>query len=116
MNQMIKVHKIYLDILDQIFEIEKKVETIGESNSISRNLLRIKEVFENMEIDGGLIYHNPIGELYKETRTDLEATIAGPSAENLIVTEVIKPIIRYKKGGVTIIARKGIVIVESNNK
>lgn len=116
MNQMIKVPKIYLDILDQIFEIEKKVEGISETNTISRNLSRIKEVFENMEVDGGLIYHNPMGEVYKDTRTDLEATIAGASAENLIISEVIKPIIRYKKGGVTIIARKGIVIVESNNK
>lgn len=115
MNDQIKVPKIYLELLDQIFEIEKKVEAIGESNSISRNISRMKEIFEHLEPDGGLIYQNPIGEIYNETRTDIEVSIAGNSAENLVVTEVIKPIIRYKKGGITIIARKGIAIAESKS-
>ena len=66
--------------------------------------------------DGGLIYQNPIGEKFNETRTDLEASIAGNSAENLVVTEVIKPIIRLRTNtGVTTIVRKGVVVVESKN-
>ncbi|MBB5639109.1 hypothetical protein HDE68_005047 [Pedobacter cryoconitis] len=113
MNESVKVPKIYLDILDQVFEIEKKVEGLTESNSIGRNISRLKETFENLEVDGGLIYHNPIGEAYSDTRTDLEASIAGNSAENLVVTEVIKPIIRYRKGGVNLIVRKGVVVAES---
>ena len=53
---------------------------------------------------------------YNETRTDLEASIAGNSAENLIVTEVIKPIIRLRtSSGTTTIVRKGIVVVESRS-
>ena len=39
--QQFKLHdgqKIYLDMLNQIFEIEKKIEWIEESNSIGRNL------------------------------------------------------------------------------
>jgi hypothetical protein len=115
MNEQIKVPKIYIDLLDQVFELEKKVESLMESNSISRNVSRIKEIFEHLEVDGGLIYHNPIGEPYNETRTDIEASIAGNSADNLIISEVIKPIIRYRKGGITLIARKGIVVAESKS-
>jgi hypothetical protein len=113
MNEQIKIPKIYIDLLDQVFEIEKKVDSISETNSIGRNVNRIKEIFEHLEPDGGLLFHNPIGEAYNETRTDIDASIAGASAENLIITEVIKPIIRYRKGGVSLIARKGIVVVES---
>lgn len=116
MNQILKVPKFYLDLLDQVYEIEKKVSGLNEPNTISRNISRMKEVFENMDDEGGLVFHNPLGEVYRDTRTDVDATIAGHSAENLFITEVIKPIIRYKKGGTSMIARKGIVIVESKKK
>jgi hypothetical protein len=115
MNEQIKVPKIFIEMLDQIFEIEKKVESLTEFNSISRNVGRLKEIFEQLEVDGGLFYHNPIGETYNETRTDLEASISGDSADNLVITEVIKPIVRYRKGGITLITRKGIVVATSKS-
>lgn len=115
MNEQIKVPKIYIDLLDQIFEIEKKVESLTEVNSIGRNVSRLKEMFEQLEVDGGLTFHNPIGEPYETSRTDVEATVAGNSADNLVITEVIKPIVRYRKGGITLIARKGVVVVESKS-
>jgi hypothetical protein len=114
MNEKITMPKVYIDLLDQIFEIEKKLESISESNSIGRNVNRMKEYFENLTPDCGLIYQSSIGELYNETRTDLEASIAGSSSDNLVVTEVIKPIIRLRtNGGATTIVRKGVVVVES---
>jgi hypothetical protein len=113
----ITIDKRMVEILDQVFEIERKLESISELNSIRRNVNRIKEMFEYLAADGGLIYQNPLGEPYNETRTDLEASIAGNSADNLIITEVIKPIIRWRtNNGVTTIARKGVVIVESKVK
>ncbi|MCB0538021.1 hypothetical protein [uncultured Draconibacterium sp.] len=116
MNNSISVSKKYIEILDQVFEIEKKLDSISEPNSIGRNVNRLKEYFEYLMPDGGLIYQNPIGEKFNETRTDLEASIAGNSAENLVVTEVIKPIIRLRTNtGVTTIVRKGVVVVESKN-
>jgi len=116
MNNSISVSKKYIEILDQVFEIEKKIDSISEPNSIGRNVNRLKEYFEYLMPDGGLIYQNPIGEKFNETRTDLEASIAGNSAENLVVTEVIKPIIRLRTNtGVTTIVRKGVVVVESKN-
>ena len=116
-----KQYKPYFELLDELFEIERKLENIEESNSISRNLNKMKDIFEtslfssSTSSDIGLIYHNPIGESYNETRSDLEASIAGNSTENLVITEVIKPIIRRKSGENTFIVRKGVVVVESKN-
>jgi len=116
-----KQYKPYFELLDQLFEIERKLENIEESNSISRNLNKMKDIFEtnlfssSTSSEIGFTYDNPIGESYNETRLDLEASIAGNSTENLVIKEVIKPIIRYKSGGSTLIARKGVVVVESKN-
>jgi CTP:phosphocholine cytidylyltransferase-like protein len=113
----IAIDKRMVEILDQVFEIEKKLECLSEANSINRNVSRLKEMFEYLTADGGLIYQNPLGEPYNETRTDLEASIAGKNTDNLVVTEVIKPIIRWRtSSGATTIARKGVVIVESKVK
>ena len=121
MNKHLSIPKPYSELLDQLFEIERKIENIKETNSISRNINNMKSIFENInssatESNVGLIYHNPIGEPYNETRLDLEASIAGESTEDLIIKEVIKPIIRYKQGESTFIVRKGVVIVESKNR
>ncbi len=121
MEPNFKQYKAYFELLDQLFEIERKLENIEETNSISRNLNKMKDIFEtnlfssSTSSDIGFTYHNPIGEPYNETRLDVEASIAGNSTENLVIKEVIKPIIRYKSGGSTLIARKGVVVVESKN-
>jgi hypothetical protein len=114
MNNTISIPQKYVEILDHVFEIEKKLDSISAPNSIGRNVNRIKECFEYLMPDSGLIYQNPLGEHFNETRTDLEASIAGNSTDNLVVTEVIKPIIRLRtNSGVTTIVRKGVVVVES---
>ena len=117
-----KQYKHYFELLDQLFEIERKLESIEQRNSISRNLNKMKDIFESSLFSSGtssqlgFIYHNPIDEPYKETRLDVEATISGDSTEDLYIKEVIKPIIRCRSGASTIIARKGVVIVESLNR
>ena len=118
MQELVKIPAPYRELLDQVFEIERKLSLIQEENSIGRNINKIKAVFEGLlstdaEPDTGFTYHDPIGEDYNETRTDLEASIAGDSTENLVVTEVIKPILRYRKGNSSIIVRKGVVVVQS---
>lgn len=109
--------KEFMFILNQLFEIERKVDKIQESNSIHRNIKRLKEYFENGILDNqlGISYHNPIGEKFDETRTDCEASIAGKSTENLVITEVIKPIIRIHQGGRTKIIQRAVVVVKSKN-
>ncbi|QEM03146.1 hypothetical protein DIU31_006270 [Mucilaginibacter rubeus] len=117
MQEQVKLPKLYLDILNQVFEIEKKLSQIKEPNSIQRNVNRLKESFENMKSNisnepMNIIYKDPIGEDYNETRTDCEASIAGITTENLVIVEVIKPIIYCQFGGQNIIAQKGVVVVE----
>lgn len=98
----------FIRIINQIFEIEKKANKLQETNSIGRNFRRIKQELEEM----GIRYHNPTGEAYDETRTDCEASISGTSTQSLVITEVIKPIIRLEKDGFTQIIQRGIVVVE----
>jgi hypothetical protein len=103
----IEVSKWALGIVNNVYEIERKLVLHGDSAQLSRNVNRLKELIKEM----GLIYEDPFGQPFKETRTDLEASISGASTENLHVTEVIKPIIR-EAGGLSMIVQKGIVIVE----
>jgi len=113
--QTIKVPKQYLFMLNQLFEIEQKIGKIQEPNSVHRNIDRLKDFFETEALSEGqgLVFHNPIGEKFDETRTDCEATISGTGHDNLEIIEVIKPIIYVKYGQTQMIAQKGIVIVQS---
>jgi hypothetical protein len=123
MNEHIRVPQKYLDVINQVFEIEKKLAQIQENNSISRNINKIKEMFETeflkdtfSQQDLGFVYHNPIGEPYNETRTDCEASISGTDTENLEIIEVIKPIIFLKQGGIKRMVQKAVVIAQSKTQ
>src|SRR3989339_867576 len=109
MQQQINIPKIFLFILNQLFEIEQKVAKLSEPNSIQRNIDKLKELFKDslLSENVGLELHNPIGEEYNETRTDCEASISGESTENLKIVEVIKPIIRLRKDSLNTIVQKG---------
>lgn len=100
-----------LTLLNQLFEIEKKLSATETSdpNNCLRNIAKIKDALEEL----GLFYEDPTGQSFKETRTDLEATISGTGTDNLRVVEVIKPIIREGKRDLSRVSQKGIVIVES---
>ena len=117
----VKVPQSYLDFMNQIFEIEKKVVNIKEENSIQRNLNKMKGILEEEFFKGsstiGLTFHNPLGESYSDTRTDCEATIAGTGVENLEIIEVIKPIIFYayqeNEKVIKVIVQPAVVIAQS---
>jgi hypothetical protein len=116
----VKVPQAYLDIVNQVFEIEKKAKNIKEDNSIQRNINKINGLLEEGFFkDVGLTYHNPLGESYTDTRTDCEATIAGTEVENLEIIEVIKPIIFYayqeNEKVIKVIVQPAVVIVQSKN-
>ncbi len=97
-----------LNILNQVFEISKKLKDNPAERSISRNLQRISTAFE----DAGYKVHDPLNEVYDETRLDCEARIAGETANNLYISEVIKPIIYLHDNGQNHIVQKAIVIAE----
>ena len=119
----IKVPQCYLDLINQIFEIEKKLANLKDENSIQRNINKIKTNIEcelfKFNQDASFTYHNPIGEDYSETRTDCEATISGNNFDNLEIIEVIKPIVfcsirdgsNFKKT----IVQQAVVVVKSKS-
>ncbi|MGB5069774.1 MAG: hypothetical protein WBO28_02375 [Flavobacteriales bacterium] len=122
MQDQTKVPQKYLDLINQVFEIEKKALAMQEQNSISRNINKIKEMIEHeffspetSQQSVGFIYHNPVGESYNETRTDCEASISGTSTDNLEIIEVIKPIIFLKQGGIKRMVQKAVIVAQSKN-
>ena len=116
----IEIHKPFLTLLNHLYEIECKTSGLEDFKKISRNIERMKNVFRS-EInatgpDTGLYYEDPMGQSCDETRNDLDASISGESTEDLIVVDVIKPIIRYGSNRNSIVVQKGVVVVESNTK
>lgn len=104
------IPKYILVVLNQLYELEQKLKKQSDPANLSRNLGKMKDAFA----EEGLVYEDPIGQPFRETRTELDATIAGSSTEDLIVVEVIKPIIRASAGdGRSQIVQRGVVIVES---
>jgi len=127
MEIRIQIPKSILVVLNQIYELEEKLKKQGAPTNLTRNINKIKDALadEGLPISDasgghtsiGLAYEDPMGQPFKETRTDLEATIAGSGTEKLVVVEVIKPIIRAIRrdgaGEFSSVVQKGVVIVES---
>ena len=119
-KQEVNVPKLYLTLLNHLYEIERKTSGLEDFKKISRNIERMKDAFKT-ELNGtvddtGLTYEDPMGQPYNETRIDLEANISGEGTDNLVVVDVIKPIIRLESAnqGLSRVVQKGVVIVESN--
>ncbi len=89
------------EVINQLSALELK---LNQSETYQRYFARCKQSFEEM----GITYYAPVNEKYNETRTDVEANITGNETKNLIITQVIKPVI-VKEGT---IVQRGIVIVE----
>ena len=94
-------------LFNQIFELERKASRLPDGDSLLRQVRRMKELFEE---DFHLTYEDPTGQPFSETRTDVEARLAGHSAENLVIVETLKPIIRFSLGPTSSIVQRGIVV------
>ena len=90
---------------NQLFALKGKV-------SHDRSLYRHVERMERALASLGLLIHDPLGEPYDETRTDCEASIAGESVHNLVVVEVIKPIVYQQAGTWRQLLQPGVVVVQ----
>src|SRR5690349_12848833 len=114
---VISIPKSTFTILNQLQEMEQKLKKQGDSAELGRNISRIRAVFQEGvpcgdELHVRLVYVDPTGEPYRETRTDVDAMITGESTDDLLITEVIKPIIRaIVREGVFRVVQKGVVIV-----
>jgi hypothetical protein len=98
-----------LTVLNQIYELERKLNTCGDPVNGLRNVSRIKDALENF----GVFYEDPTGQSFEETRTDVEASIAGTSTEHLVVVQVLKPIVRAGPREHSRVIQRGIVVVEA---
>lgn len=98
---------LWIKMANLVFELEKKMTATGAVTSFKRNIDRMKAVLE----EAGLVSLNPIGESYNETRTDLEASIAGSGSGPLKVLDVIKPVVYTNQEGRLSLIQKGVVIV-----
>lgn len=101
--------------MNQVYEMEQKLKKSGDSANLQRNISKIAHAFHEL----GLEYEDPMGQHFSETRTDLDATIAGANSENLFVVEVVKPIIRYSGNSpdeFSRVVQKGIVIVKAQEE
>jgi hypothetical protein len=98
-----------IKIINQVFEMEKKVAAKPEMSGLQRNIDRIKTVFEEM----GFTYHNPAGEKYSETRTDCDASITGELKDNMVIADVVKPVIFETGDAGKLIIQKAVVLVQN---
>ena len=97
-----------IQIINQLSEIKQKIVAENLEKKFERNFNRI---FSTLEDDGFIIQY-PLGEKYNETRTDCEASIVGEASENMLITQVLKPLIYKKSNDEISLIQKAIVIVE----
>ena len=100
-------------LLNQIFETERKAIQLTDGENVLRQVRRMKELFEE---DFHLTYEDPTGQPFNETRTDVEGRVAGDSADNLVIIETLKPVIRFSHGPTSSIVQKGIVVAGTRTK
>ena len=108
----IEAPKWVLTLLNNLYEIERKLSLHGDPGNAGKNVEKIKDFCR----EEGFFYEDPLAQPFMETRTDLEATISGQGTENLVVAEVIKPIIRIGRAELSWVIQRGIVIVQSKEK
>jgi hypothetical protein len=100
--------QLWIRMANLIFELEKKLAA-NESPAVKRSFERMKAVLE----EAGITMLNPMGENYQETRTDLEASLVSPPKGQLVILDVIKPIVYTHHDQGKALLQKGVVIVGS---
>ncbi len=113
MKQNIEIPKYVMVVLNQVFEIEKKLASLDDREKLSRPLEKIKTAFDSEDMQ--FLIDDPIAQKYDITRTDVETTIVGIGHDNLKIIEVFKPIIKITSNGVSRVIQKGVVIASSTD-
>lgn len=113
--QLAPVPKPLLTALNQVYELEQRIAKHGDSCNLGRHIERMKDAFEEL----GLVYEDPMGQRVSETRTDLEVSIAGTRTENLVIVEVIKPVIRVVDRGMpgfSKVVQRGVAVAKATEE
>jgi hypothetical protein len=107
---VIEVPKWALTAMNNLSEMERKISISGDPSNLKRNIERIRDALEG---EVRIFFEDPMGQPFNETRTDLDATITGTGTDDLVVVEVLKPIVRVGTREYSRVVQKGIVFVES---
>ena len=99
---------IPLNVLNQVFELQQKINGLPDAPSFERNFNRLFTLFE----EEGYLLQNPLQEVYTESRTDCEASIVGQPSSKMKITKVLKPAIYQKTEARLQLVQKAVVIVE----
>lgn len=98
-----------LQIINQLFEMQQKLAQENMNQKFERNFNRLFNIFE----EEGYLIKNPEGEKYSDARTDCEINIVGREGKNMVITQVVKPVIYKQENGAVTLVQKGIVMVEN---
>jgi hypothetical protein len=111
-SPMLAVPRWVLSILNNAFEIERKLAKHGDPGNALRNIEKLKAALAEADF----FFEDPMDQPFRETRTDLEASISGTGTDDLVVVEVIKPIVRFGNRDSSRVVQKGIVVVQSRGQ
>lgn len=98
----------FIQLINQLTEIENKINQDNLMSKYERNFNRIHGLLE----EEGYIFKYPVGEKYRESSADYEANIVGKEGKDMTITQVIKPVIYKKDPDKITLIQKGIIIVE----
>jgi hypothetical protein len=98
-----------LGIINQVFEIEKKLIDSGNQDKFKRNISRI---YFELEEGFNFVIKNPTGENYNDGRLDCDANVVGDLSSQMKISETLKPVVYQKdEEGNFKIVQKAVVIV-----
>jgi len=103
------MNNIPIQIINQFFEIEQKINIQNQSTLFERNFNKLKALFE----EEGYLIQDPVNESYSDSRTDCEASIVGKVTSKMKITKTLKPVIYKKSDNTILLIQKAVVFVES---
>lgn len=108
--------------LNTLYSMRRKLRRVSDGDALARSISVLEQLFReewcNQSI--GFSAHDPTGEVYSETRSDCDASIAGESAEHLVIVETLKPILHLLDKSTqperSFVIQKGSVVVRSKDE
>lgn len=101
----------HLRLINHLFELEKRLAGKTELDAANRIVGRMKGVLDEL----GYLVHNPLGEKYDITRSDCQASVVGDKLTDLVIVDVVKPLVHLREDqDRRRLIQQGVVIVSAN--
>ena len=100
-------------ILSSLYHVER---AMAGDPAIAQRYKRYIERMKNIMREHGWFFEDPDGQRFSETRSDLEASIVGDRVDDLVVVDVIKPIIRRGDEKESQVVKRGVVVVQARDE